>query len=377
MNTVQLIKFKDKDWKYLTPEKKLNAPLVLVFGDRFFLEDVNIYKDIKKIFPKGHIVFASTGGNVIGNSVENNCISITAIEFERSTFKVEKINLSDTNLDSFKAGSNLVKKLKGKDLKYILVLSNGSFVNGSELANGMNDTVDSNVLITGGLSADDNRFERTLVSYNENPKDGEIVAIGFYGDSFEVTSSVDGGWTAFGPERIVTKSKSNFLYELDNKPALDLYKRYLGDKSSELPGVALYYPLQIKSEKEEQSKIRTILNINDEYNAMILAGDIPLNSKAQLMMTNVDSLVRASETATKQALDQMVSKPQLALLVSCIGRKLILDQRTIEEVEEAKKVLPNGITMCGFYSYGEIAPYHEENMCQLHNQTMAVTLISE
>ena len=206
---------------------------------------------------------------------------------------------------------------------------------------------------------------------------GEIVAVGFYGDTFEASSSVGGGWTSFGPERVVTKSKGNILYELDNKPALDLYKKYLGDKSTELPSSALFYPLKVKPEHEDQSYVRTILNINEEYKAMIFAGDVPQNAKVQLMMTNVDNLARASKIATIEALEKKINKPQLAILVSCIGRKLVFDQRAIEEVEEARNALETNTPICGFYSYGEIAPFHEENFCQLHNQTMAVTLISE
>ncbi len=377
MKTVQLRKFKGKDWEFLTPNIKLKNPLVLVFGNRYELENRNIYKNVKKIFPKSHIVFASTSGDITSKSIDDECITITAIELEKSTFKIDTINLSETNLNSYQAGIELVNNLKQDKLKYILVISDGSFVNGSELTRGMNFAVDYNVLITGGLCGDDGRFERTIVSYNENPKDGEIVAIGFYGDTFEATSSVGSGWTAFGPERLVTKAKGNILYELDNMPALDLYKKYLGEKSSELPASALYYPLKVKPENEEKSYVRTILNINEEFNAMIFAGDVPLNSKVQLMMTNIDNLARASKNATEEALEKKIDKPQLAFLVSCIGRKLVFDQRVIEEIEEARNVLDNETTMCGFYSYGEIAPFHEENMCQLHNQTLAVTLISE
>lgn len=377
MKTVQLKKSKNESWQLLSPELKLNKPLVLVLGNRYDLEDPQIHKNITKLFPKGQVVYGSTSGNITTNSIHDDCVTITAIEFERSWFEIKTINLSETELDSYRAGVELVNKLPKEQLKYIMVLSDGSFVNGSELTRGMNDAVNNSVLITGGLCGDDDRFERTVVSYNENPKDGEIVVIGFYGETLEVTSSVSGGWKPFGPERTVTKSKSNILYELDNKLALDLYKKYLGDKSNELPAAALYYPLGVKVNDEDQPYVRSILNINEEYNAMIFAGDIPLNSKVQLMMTNVDNLVRASEQASEQALEVRTQKPQLAFLVSCIGRKILLDQRVLEELEETKRVLGDNVAVSGFYSYGEIAPFDDENMCQLHNQTVAVTLISE
>ncbi|MFV9551243.1 FIST signal transduction protein [Algibacter sp. PT7-4] len=377
MKTVQLRKYKDKDWEFLTPPEQLVNPLVLVFGKRIVLEDSKVYTTIKKIFPDGHIVFGSTGGNITANSIYEDCLTVTAIQLEKSTFNVEHINLSQTNLNSYDAGVRLVNNLKKDDLKYILVISDGSFVNGSELIKGMNNSVSNNVLITGGLCADNIKFERTLVSYNENPKDGEIVAIGFYGEHIEISSSISDGWQPFGPERIITKSKGNILYELDNKPALDLYKKYLGDKANNLPASALHYPLLIKTEQEDLPYIRSILNINKEYNAMIFAGDVPLNSKAQLMMTSADNLIKATQTAIQQAYKPISNKPQLALLVSGVGRKIKLNQRVIEEVQEVNKNLEHPITVCGFYGYGEIAPLHEENMCKMHSQSIAITFISE
>ena len=377
MKIVQLVKNKSQDWKYIGKKQQLSQPLVLIFGNRSLLEDSNVYEEIKDLFPNGHLIFGSTCGEISSNTVNDESITITAMEFEKSQFLVKTCNILNTDLDSFKSGSNLIKQFPNEGLKYVFVVSEGSFINGSQLTKGMSDSTQDNLLITGGLCGDDARFEKTLASYNENPKEGEIVAVGFYGDSLEVSFSIHGGWTPFGPERIVTKSKDKILYELDEKPALDLYKKYLGDKAKDLPGAALLYPLNVTTTDEKQSIVRSILNINEEENAVILAGDIPENSKVQLMMTNVDNIASASERAAKQALEFRKNKPEVAILVSCIGRKLVLDQRVEEEIEEVIEVLGNDTVTCGFYSYGEIAPFHGEVACQLHNQTMTITLISE
>ncbi|XCF05354.1 FIST N-terminal domain-containing protein [Tamlana crocina] len=377
MKTVQLHKAKDGNWEYLSAKQQLKNPLVLVFGNRHLLEDNNIYNEMETLFPEGHIVFGSTSGDICSQAVADQGITITAVEFEKSTFVIKTCNIVDSQLDSFKTGHDLINQFPDEDLKYVLVVSEGSFVNGSQLTKGMSAATNHDVLITGGLCGDDDRFEKTLASYNENPKQGEIVAIGFYGETLEVSSSIHGGWTPFGPERTVTKSEANVLYELDNQPALDLYKKYLGEKSKELPGAALLYPMNVKLVDEHQSIVRSILTIDEKENTMIMAGDIHENSKVQLMMTNVDNIANASERAAKQALESRKNEPQLAFLVSCIGRKLVLDQRVEEEIEEVTAVVGANTTISGFYSYGEIAPFHGENNCQLHNQTMTVTLISE
>ncbi|WP_425076752.1 FIST signal transduction protein [Psychroserpens sp. S379A] len=377
MKTVQLVKQNDKDWQYVSPKLELKKPLVLVFGNRYALEESSLYEEVRALFPNGEIVFGSACAEISSDTVNENSITITAIEFEKSSFLVKRSNILSKEMDSLETGKTLINQFPLEGLKYIFVVSEGSFVNGSQLTKGMNTAIDDNIIITGGLCGDDARFEKTLAGYNENPKPGEIIAIGFYGETLDISFSIYGGWTPFGPERIVTKSEGNTLYELDGKPALDLYKSYLGDKAKDLPGAALLYPLNVTSEYENQSIVRSILNIDEEKNAVILAGDIAEKAKVQLMMTNVDNIANASERAAQQALDLRSTKPELAMLVSCIGRKLVLDQRVEEEIEEVIEVLGNDTTISGFYSYGEIAPFHGEVSCQLHNQTMTITLISE
>ncbi|MGY5352848.1 FIST signal transduction protein [Wenyingzhuangia sp. IMCC45533] len=377
MKSVQLNRYYDKGWQFIGQEQKLTRPLVLVFGNRKFLEAIDVYNEIKKIYPDGHIVIGSTSGDITATYVDDTGITATAIEFEKSEFVIKKTNLLNAELDSCKTGKDLIHQFSQENLKSVFILSEGSFINGSQLTEGIAHQIDENVVVTGGLCGDSDRFEKTIAGYNEPPKEGEIIAIGFYGESLEISFSLYGGWTPFGPERIVTKSEGNILYELDDKPALDLYKKYLGEKSKELPSAALLYPLNVKIQQENQSIVRTILNIDDAKKGMILAGDIPEGSKVQLMMTNVDNIANASEKAIKEANKNRKNKAELAIIVSCIGRKLVLDQRVEEEIEEVVNVLGDDTTVCGFYSYGEIAPFNGERACKLHNQTITITLISE
>ena len=372
MKTVQLQRKRNAAWRYIGPKQDLKEPLVLIFGNRFLLEEAATFDELRKLFPDGHLVFGSSSGDLIAGSVNDEHLSVTAIELERAHFEVQSINISSVAYNSELAGREVVSKLNPEGLKHIFVVSEGSSVNGSALTKGMQDAA-RKVLITGGLCGDDARFERTLAGYNKPPDDGEIVVIGFYGESFEASFSLYGGWIPFGPQRVVTRSEGNVLYEIDGKPALDLYRMYLGEKAKELPGSALIYPLNVTSTENNQAFVRTILQIDEAQNAMILAGDVPEQALVQLMMTNTDSLAMASETAALRALEGRTAPPQLALLISCIGRKLVLNQR----VEEVREVLGEDVIISGMYSYGEIAPFYGERSCKLHNQTMTITLISE
>ena len=234
------------------------------------------------------------------------------------------------------------------------------------------------VPITGGLAGDDADFEKTLVGLNCDPREGEVVAIGFYGNHLKIGYGSFGGWDTFGTERIITKSEGNILYELDDKSALALYKEYLGDLASELPGSALLFPLRLKTDSKEEFVVRTILDIDEKNQAMIFAGDIPQGAKAQLMRANFDRLIDGAATAANFCIEPFKeTQPSFALLISCVGRRLVLGQRVEEELEECANILGENVNTAGFYSYGEISPFNQAISCKLHNQTMTITTFAE
>jgi hypothetical protein len=377
MNVIQASIKIGESWKYLSPKKTLKNPLVLVFANRMLLEHNDVVDEIRKEFPYQHIVFGSTSGEIIGAKVFDESIVVTAIEFEKSTFQIRTENVLNHNKDSKKMGAILYDKMPKENLKHLFVISEGSFVNGSSLIEGLEENIQNSVPISGGMCGDDAKFEKTLASYNEYPKEGEVVLIGFYGETLEISFSSYGGWTTFGPARTITKSKANVLYEIDGLPALDLYKKYLGEKANKLPQASLLYPLNITLDGRDQAVVRTILGIDNENSSMTLAGDVPVNARVQLMMASVDGIVQGAKTAAVLAMKGRKQKPEIAILVSCVGRKLVMNQRVEEEIEEVNNIVGKDVSITGFYSYGEMAPFTGNTFCDLHNQTMTLTLISE
>lgn len=377
MKIVQASREISKDWQYFQEKKNLNNPLVLVFGNRYLLEKAEVIDEIRKEFPYEDLVFGSTSGEIVDCNVTEQAITVTAIEFEKSSFVVKRANVLDFDKNAQKLGQALYQEMPKENLKHLFVLSEGSFVNGSSLINGLETSIENTISITGGMCGDDARFEKTLASYKENPKEGEVILIGFYGDSLEISFASFGGWEPFGPERVITKSENNILYEIDGQPALDLYKKYLGAKSSELPQASLLYPLNVTPDDKNEPVVRTILNINNDDQSMILAGDVPVNSRVQLMMASVDGVAQGAHKAAGFAMNNRKKAPELSILVSCIGRKLVMSQRVEEELELVREVIGNQVPMTGFYSYGEMAPFNGSKTCELHNQTMTLTLISE
>ncbi|MDR3716889.1 MAG: FIST C-terminal domain-containing protein [Puia sp.] len=368
------------------------AQLVLVFGNTALVTDKDLFAHIRQLFPFSHILSCSTSGQILREQVNDDSLVVTAIQFEKTIIRSAVTNI-DTHCGSYETGKHLIKELRketvfsgdagdpGKqDLCAILVVSDGTHVNGSELVDGMNEGNPSFIPITGGLAGDGARFIQTFVGLDQLPGKGVIAAIGFYGKDLQVGHGSFGGWDEFGPEKVITRSDKNILYEIDGKNALDLYKEYLGPYKDELPGSALLFPLSIRDPETNERLVRTILNINEKEKSMLFAGNLPQGSKVRLMKANFDRLIEGSSHAaldSRNSLGRSARHPDLALLISCVGRKLILQERTDEEVQAAIDIFGSQTPVTGFYSYGEISPFHPNSRCGLHNQTMTITTFSE
>jgi hypothetical protein len=363
------------------PEQPLNADLVIYFGPRDMLANPAHRRALEARFPGAQMLGCSTGGQMVDGDVSDQVLTALALSFDRTNFRLTHAEV-DTPSASHPAGQALGRALAAPDLAGVFLLSDGLNVNGSALVEGILDVVGPVVPISGGLAGDGDAFAETLVACNGAPRSRMVAAIGFYGDAIRFGHGSAGGWDVFGPKRKITRSDGNVLYEVDGKPALDLYRTYLGPAESlKLPGSALLFPMRISDPRHpERSVVRTVLAVDAEMGSMTFAGDMPGGWTAQLMRGSFGRLCAGAAEATHRAIEDLASAASgggAAILVSCIGRRLLMGQRIDEEIEAAAAELPPGFPLVGFYSYGEISPHDASGHAQLHNQTMTVTLLSE
>lgn len=348
------------------------ADMVFVFADNGFFHTEACYTQLQQMFPQAHIVGCSSSGNVLGVEISDGDIVATVIKLEHS-----KILLTSVDIEPGKSvremGMRLLVKLCDPGLRHVIVLSDGLLVNGSELAKGLNQ---AGVSITGGLAGDGERFEKTWVMADAPARTGCIAALGFYGD-ITIRSGCFAGCGEFGAERIITRSEGNVVYEIDGEPALGLYKRYLGEQAKELPASGWRFPLSIQASKTEPALIRTLLAVDEEARSLIFADDVPQGYLCKLMRTNLDNLIDSAGLAAEAAQPASHGGAGLCLLVSGLGRRLVMGQMTEDELDIVQEKLGTQTFITGFYSYGELAPISDVMQCQLHNQTITLTTIYE
>ncbi len=353
------------------------AALVLLFGATKRIKEKGLIDMIRAAYPNACIFGCSTAGEIYGTRVLDDTLIVTAVSFSATKVAGAMVKINDIE-DSYKAGSDLAISLAGDNLKHVFVLSEGLNINGSELVRGLTEHLPFGTTLTGGLSGDGDRFQETYVLLNNEPTRDAVGAIGFYGSTLQVGYGSLGGWDTFGPERLITRSRGNILYELDGKSALALYKQYLGEHAKGLPATGLLFPLSLRMNDASRPVVRTLLSVDEEEQSMTFAGNMPANAYARLMKANFERLIDGAVGAARSSAETIgPCSPELAILISCVGRKLILKQRIEEEVEGVRDILGEGATYTGFYSYGEISPFAKGGTCELHNQTMTITALSE
>ncbi|MGB7101231.1 MAG: FIST N-terminal domain-containing protein [Xanthobacteraceae bacterium] len=380
MRVAQLSWSETAGWTAVSGDRA-NADLVFFFGIRQALACGARYRELRAMFPSAHILGCSTGGQIHNDDVTDDEIAAAAIDFDATKLRIA-CEPAPAPECSRTCGATIGRVLAAPDLVGIFVLSDGLNVNGSELVAGITGVVGRQVAVTGGLAGDGADFRETLVGANCAPRKQTVAAVGFYGSAIRIGHGSAGGWDEFGPRRQITRSRGNVLFEFDGQPALDLYELYLGDEEARgLPGSGLLFPLRIfDPERPDHDIVRTILAVDHEAHSMTFAGDVPEGWTAQLMRGNFDRLAAGAAMAARQAADslgQTRTGDQLAILVSCIGRRLLMGQHTADELEAASGEFGPHIPQLGFYSYGEISPHRVSGVCELHNQTMTVTTIAE
>ena len=366
----------------VAPGERTHADLVFFFGSRQALACGARYRELRAMYPDAHILGCSTGGQIRNQDVSDDEIAAAAIRFDATPLRVA-CEPAPAPERSRACGEAIGRALAAQSLAGIFVLSDGLNVNGSELVAGIIGAVGKQVSVTGGLAGDGAEFRETLVGADCPPRKQVVAAVGFYGTAIRIGHGSAGGWDEFGPRRQITRSRGNVLFEFDGEPALDLYERYLGeDEARGLPGSGLLFPLRIfDPERPDHDIVRTILAVDHQARSMTFAGDVPEGWTAQLMRGNFDRLAAGAAMAARQAADGVgpgrTGSDQVAILVSCIGRRLLMGQHTADELEAASAEFGPHIPQLGFYSYGEISPHRVSGVCELHNQTMTVTTIAE
>ena len=379
MQTVQAILRVNSDiQRALSPLSALEPDLLLVFGPSERL--VELAPLLAVFFPDACRVGCSTALAICTEGVEEAGCVITAVRFDTSGIVDVSQRLVGKE-SSFETGRRLGEALPANNLRLVLLLGQGVGVRGSALVDGVNSVLGGRVPVLGGLASRAEGYYQTSVLDASGCRGETVVALGLYGEKLRFGFGVLGGWSPFGPARKVTRCEGNVLYELDGEPALEVYRRYLGDYARDLPGIGHFFPFaMLDKNHDEIGLIRSLLAVDEKTGGLKFAGEIEPDGYLRMMHANTDKLVGGAEAAAEAAKRMLPCNGAyrgLVFMVSCVGRDYVMGERVEEEVDSVAAAFGKDAVVTGFYSFGEISPPGPGLSSKLHNQTVMVAYLDE
>ncbi len=361
----------------------LDSPqtMVMAFGASELEGMPEVFAELRDAYPQAHILGCSSAGEIADRRIRDHSLSVAVVRFAHTRLTTASVVVGDA-AGSFAAGQVLAHKLDEVGLRAVFVLSEGLDVSGSQLLRGMQSVLDSAVLIGGGVAGDGVRFERTWTLSGDGAQSALVTAVGLYGDHLCLGQGAAGGWVGQGHVGTITRASGHVLFTIDERPALDWYREKLGPHGDELPATGLLYPLGLRLDEpgygDDGYLVRSVLAINEGHRSLTFAGDMPEGTQVEVLGAISSQLITGAGDACRNAAKQIEirSAPTLALMVSSVGRRVVLGDRADDELSAALEALPDDVASVGFYGYGGLAGF-AGRAAELHNQTFLVTLISE
>lgn len=346
--------------------------LAFVFAsERLGLKEISMaFRDYKF-----DVFGCSSGGNLLSNGGEKVIYEdeavITLLDVNPDLFAY-KI-LEQKSLSSLELGRQLGEWGASKFNKSsFLVAASGLAINGQELVEGVLEITGEDTIMFGGLASDDIRFKKNYVFSGKKLLESGAIIIAFDTAHINMEGMATSGWVGLGKDLVITSSKSNIVYSIDNEPALRVYKTYLSVEDSDLPAIGVEYPLLIKRENGAYT-LRAVMGVDTEKESLIFAGSVPQDSIVTFSSSPGFEVIDRTKDEIEDFYNEH-KEADMILLFSCMARHLALGPVITEEISfPAEKW---NLPLSGFFTYGEIGT-NRNKRCDFFNQTYTLVIIRE
>jgi len=327
---------------------------------RYDIEQIiNIIKEKNK-----DVLFigTTTAGEIYNGEIGQNSIAISIMEFTDTSIAYGHF-IHD---DDYELGLNVANTLFSNTSKAMILFIDGLLTNGNDVIDGISE-VNHSIPIAGGMAGDNGAFKETLIFNNDGVFNKGVVAVTLNSTQLKVFTDYHLNWKAIGEFLTITKVEKNRLYEINNMPASEIYRKYLGDNVGDnLPFSATEFPL-LKIEEDGQYICRTFIDKFDD-GSLLTIGNLEVGDKVKLAFGNIDSILSNVKNTFNQYYE---FNPEAIYTYSCTARKNFLQAKITAELSPISQIAP----MTGFFTYGEI--FHNKNKNSLLNISLTILGLSE
>ena len=336
-----------------------------------------VLRHIQERWPGLPIIGSSTAGEVssqLGYREESVCLTLLAGEgFEACVGRG-----LDTRDDLDGAVKQAVSALGDAVPKLAIMICSPFCANAEAIARTLHRELGERACpIVGGLSGDHQMTESTRQFCGEW-SDFDSVSVIFLTGDLVASWGVASGWFPIGNRHTVTRSEGNKIFEIDGRPALEIYQSFWGDRVS---GNLGEFPLAVCVDgPDDDYFLRAAMSLDELEGSVSFAGDVPQGSTVRLTEVLPEGLLSGTEQSVRNAAARFDGEePSLALLFSCAARKWVLGTRAEEEIEHLMRSFDDSrlpaLSVSGFYAFGEICPLDEDGPPMLHNETCVTVLL--
>jgi class 3 adenylate cyclase len=249
------------------------------------------------------------------------------------------------------------------------VLAAGLEQDGEALIAGLRADQREYLPLFGAFAADNMRFERTMV-FDRNCiiEDGLCVLV-VDTDAIDIFGVASHGWRPVGEPRRISASQGNRVYKIDDRPAIETYRDYLGLRGAEDLDLALEFPLQVQR-ADGSHVLRAVLALHDD-GSLVFNANVPAGALAYFSAPAGEGVIDQTVTELR-ALNAPFPQAQAALLFHCAIRYQVFGQRVVREIEAAQELWQTPLV--GLFSYGEIGTI-PGSACDFHAATYSLVLL--
>lgn len=380
---------------------ELDSPqtLVLVFGDSAFVEEPAPFLELSDCFVQAVLAGCSSGPVPGACGWRPGELTAAVIRFQDTHLHGAAVQVRQRR-DSALMGAALAAQLpavpmqqqdahggvapleRQGPLRLALLLSDGQAVDGEALLRGLRGGLPLSARITGGLAGDRGATGPAWVYGCDGrlPAPGRACVVGLYGPRLHVGQGHAASWQPMGMAHHITRAHGSVVYELDGRPALEVYRGYLGSEAARLPASALLHPLALTAADGQTPAIRSVLTVDEHRGALLLATSLAEGSRVQVMQRQTDDLALSTRQAAQRAVQALPPGARhLLLAVGCLDLPGADGTMT-----DAPLAMPwplslsrDALPAVGFHSLGELAAGASPGEVQLHHQTQAFTALAE
>lgn len=357
-------------------EVKPNAGILFAAID---FEHQLIVEEINRVFPGLDLIGCTTDGevsSVLGFQQDSLTLMLFAVDGDRIQIGVGVgLGVKDNPLLAAEKAVSIATQKLDKPVKLCIPLpasyiADGSTTSGEDILRGLKAVLGENLPIVGGTAGDQFRFQKTYQFYRTDVLTDALPILLLAGD-VHCSFGVDCGWQPIGNRSVVTKSQGNIVYEIDGKPAIEFYHKYLGDRAPNAE-----HPLAVYIEDSDRYYMRVPNKTDLEIGSIHFLAEVPQQSMIRMTSISRDEVIGAAKTAWQIAFNDYPGKePQAVLIFSCCCRRWLLGTRTQEEYQLIQSSFREKVPTCGFYTYGEFAPLALAGESYFHQETFVTLLI--